>query len=161
MLHRVISQLFPKERDSLPKPSRDTTASIAQNPPLNDIPRNILAFRTITKLLSLIQQERAFRALQTTAKGNQRLQLKLTNALSTLAVIEHEVVAVVNNLNCGMLDLIAYVEPSNKNPRTTPSESSTRHWKVLFSQNYRFRDPNLNSPPPNRTTHHHQCRGLG
>ena len=79
---RRVSQFFNKS-DSPPEPSPA------------GIPKNILAFRTITKLLSLIQQERAFQALQPRSEDNRRLELKLINALATVAVIEHEVVAVV------------------------------------------------------------------
>ena len=173
LLHRV-SQNFNKS-DSPPEPSRDTTAGIARNPPLNGIPKNILAFRTITKLLSLIQQERAFRALQPRSEDNRRLELKLINALATVAVIEHEVVAVVNNINSGTLDrdsdkldrdsdkldrdsdkldrdsnkldLLVSVEPSNdENLCILPSEPpAPYHWRVLLSKNFRFSDPKPNS----------------
>ena len=154
MLHQVLSQLLPKQRDSPPEPSANTMASISQNHSLKDIPRNILAFHTITRLLYLIQQEQTFRASQATgtAKANQHLELKLTNALSTVAVIDHEDVAVVNNINSGMFGLLAYIQPSNdKNPYTTLPESpsySPPFWKVLFSQNFRINDHDINTPPP-------------
>ena len=156
VLHRV-SQFFNKS-DSPPEPS---PAGIARNPPLNGIPKNILAFHTITKLLSLIQQERAFRALQPRSEDNRRLELKLINALATVAVIEHGVVAVVNNINSGTLDcdsdkldrdsnkldLIVCVEPSNdENLCILPSEPPAPNlWRVLLSKNYRFSDPKPNS----------------
>jgi len=163
VLHRV-SQFFNKS-DSPPEPS---PAGIARNPPLNGIPKNILAFRTITKLLSLIQQERAFRALQPRSEDNRRLELKLINALATVAVIEHEVVAVVNNINSGTLDrdsdkldrdsdkldhdsnkldLLVSVEPSNdENLCILPSEPPAPYlWRVLLSKNFRFSDPKPNS----------------
>jgi len=154
---RRVSQFFNKS-DSPPEPS---PAGIARNPPLNGIPKNILAFRTITKLLSLIQQERAFRALQPRSEDNRRLELKLINALATVAVIEHEVVAVVNNINSdtldrdsdkldrdsNKLDLLVSVEPSNdENLCILPSEPpAPYHWRVLLSKNFRFSDPKPNS----------------
>lgn len=123
---QAISKLFHPS----PKPPPDTATSI-------------LAFRTITKLLGLIQQEQAFIASQDTGGPNdqQRLELKITNALSTVAVINHEVVAVVNNIRSGVgsgkVGLIAYVEPPND---TAPSESKSflsELWKVIFSPNFR------------------------
>ena len=85
------------------------------------------------------------------AKANQHLELKLTNALSTVAVIDHEVVAVVNNINSGILGVLAYIQPSNdKNPRTTLPKSPSYpppFWKVLFSQNFHIDDHNINTPP--------------
>ena len=134
----LLSQLF--NRSSKPSPdttAADTTTSIPQVFPLKDIPINILAFRTITKLLALIQQEQAFRTDTGMPAADQRLELKLINALSTVAVIDHEVVAVVNKSgnDSGKVGLIAYVKPPND---TTPSESSIFSlWKVLFSQNFR------------------------
>jgi hypothetical protein len=125
---RQASQIFNKSNRP-PQPSRD-------------IPRNILAFRTITKLLSLIQQERAFQALQPRSADNRRLELKLTNALATVAVINHEVVAVVNNLDSDKLDLIVSVESSRIPPSESPAPNLLH---VLFPQNYRFSDPKPNS----------------
>ena len=143
LLHRV-SQNFNKS-DSPPEPSRDTTAGIARNPPLNGIPRNILAFRTITKLLSLIQQERVFEVSY--SRGillpEDRLELKLTNAFSTLAVIEHEVVAVVTKHTRELLQVIACTQTSiNQGPLTTPLPSGpmSQVWHLLFTQNYRRSD---------------------
>jgi len=136
-MRKVLSRIFSRSpnpsRDTVTT-TRDTTTSIAQDPPLlDDIPANILAFRTITKLLSLIQQERAIKASEKRFEdARQRRELQIINALATLAVIEHEVVAVVNNLDSSVLDpeldtpnrnlnLIAVVEPSqDENQDITP-----------------------------------------
>jgi len=153
MLRKAISQLF----SGPPKPSCDTTASIDQVP-LDNIAKHILAFRTITKLLSLIQQEQAVQVVENIPEdGRRRRELQILNALSTVAVIEHEVVAVVNNLDSKMLDpnfdtlsLIAVVKPSNdENQHITPPKLP--FWRVILTQNYR-RDTKLVSPSTEQAT---------
>src|SRR5277367_6794854 len=51
----------------------------------NDIPRNILAFRTITTIFAHIQQERPFKFSLNNSKisGAQQRELKISNALRT------------------------------------------------------------------------------
>jgi|SRR5271169_2238922 len=117
--------------------------------PFQDIPRNILAFRTITKLLSQIQQERAFQVSHSEATRRlpeERLELKLSNAFSTVAVIEHEVVAVVTKRTSETLNVIACTQTSgsiNETPITPslPSGLVSQVWHILVTQNYRRNDP--------------------
>jgi hypothetical protein len=127
----------------------------APEPP-KEIPTNILAFRTITNLLSLIQQERAFQILEVKSlDAGHRQQLKILNALSTVAVIEHEVVAAVNNsnfgtfdLNSNTLELIACVEESNDRNPGTASSKPPSIWNLICSKNYRSSDPKPELPSP-------------
>lgn len=152
---RKASQAFGfNPSDNPPEASGDATASIAPNPSLDEIPTNILAFRTITKLLALIQQGRAFQVSEVKLQAPQRKQLKIMNALSNVAVMDHEVVAVVTSFDSGMfdlnsntLDLIACVEPSNEKPPIAPSKSSfsNRMWDVVYTQNFRHDDPKTDS----------------
>ena len=70
------------------------------------------------------------------AEANQHLELKLTNALSTVAVIDHEVVAVVNNINSGMLGLLAYIQPPlmiRTHVLHSPSHPPIRHPSGRYS----------------------------
>jgi hypothetical protein len=157
-IFRKASQIFGFDKsDNPPEASRDATASIAPNPSLNATPPNILAFRTITKLLSLIQQGRAIQVSEVKPQDGQRQQLKIMNALSTVAVMEHEIIAVVNNFNAGMfdltsntLDLIACVESSNEEPPIAPSSSSFSKWlwDVVGTQNSRYDDLQEDSTRP-------------
>ena len=97
--------------DSDNKPSYD----IPNNTSSTDIPRNILAFRTITTLLSSIQQERAFQIKAPEILSPQeRQELKISGAISTLAVFDSDVVAVVTK-------------------RSTPSV-----WNLILTRNYRW-----------------------
>lgn len=122
---------------------RDTTTDIAQNSPSDDIPANILAFRTITKLLSLIQQDRSIEPQETWhPDATKQRELQIINALATVAVIEHEIVAVVNNHYSDVLDpelgppklsVVAIVDPPHEKNIAPPSPS----WKVMITQNLR------------------------
>jgi hypothetical protein len=143
-IKRVFSRLFPN--NGPPQPP------IPETPiPETPIPQEILAFRTITKLLSLIQQERAIQGTETIPADNQRRrELQIINALATVAVTGFQVVAVANNLDSSRLDpnaskltLLAVVKPSNDEKQCiTPSKKSS--WRVTLTQNQREIDPPLN-----------------
>lgn len=74
--------------------------------------------------------------------------------LATVAVTNHQVVAVANNLDSSLLDpnaptlsLLAVVKPSNdENQCITPSKKSS--WRVMLTQNYYGSDPPLNLTHP-------------
>lgn len=142
-VRRAISRLF--QNNGPPQPPI----------PKTPIPQEILAFRTITKLLSLVQQERAIEAIETIPQDDQReRELQIINALATVAVTNHQVVAVANNLDSSLLDpnaptlsLLAVVKPSNdENQCITPSKKSS--WRVMLTQNYFGSDPPLNLTHP-------------
>jgi hypothetical protein len=130
-------------------PSRDTPPTVPLlTSPSQEIPRNILAFRTITKLLSQIQQEREFQVLYTepTLSSKDRLELRLSNAFSTVAVIEHEVIAVVTKPTRESLQVTACTQTSiNQGPLITPLPSGalSQAWHLLVNQNYRRGEPTI------------------
>ena len=118
--------------------SKDSDIPHSPTFPLEDIPRNILAFRTISKLLSQIQQEHLFQ--DTHPKELlpvERLELKLSNAFSTLAVIEHEVVAVVTKRTEEVLEVTACPQTLTNQDPATSSGIFAPFWHLLFAQNYR------------------------
>ena len=90
----------------------------------------------------------AVEVLETIPTDSQwKWELQIINALSTLAVIEHEVVAVVKNLDPSMLDpdldldmltLITVVKPLDQ-PIKPPRQP---FWKVALTQNFHSDDPN-------------------
>ncbi len=159
---RKVSQLFQSKNSDSPRrrvqaqhtqdipnknnPSRDTPPSRPPTCPSERIPRNILAFRTITKLLSQIQQEKAFQVSRLEAKLPQhpeRLELRLSNAFATIAVIEHEIVAVVTKRTPESLKVFACPQtPINDGPPITqlPSRLLSQIWHLLITQNYRRSD---------------------
>jgi len=119
--------------------------SIPQNAdPSKAIPKSILAFRTITTLLEQIQQERKFQVLPSKKHPQpDRLELKISNAFSTIAVIDHEVVAIVTKRTPEVLEITACTQtPANEDPATTPSQPgfTSQVWHLLVTQNYRWND---------------------
>jgi hypothetical protein len=126
-------------------PPGDTPPSIPRTTdPLKHIPRNILAFRTITTLLEQIQQERKFQVLPSKKHPQpDRQELKISNAFSTIAVIDHEVVAIVTKRTSEVLAITACTQPpANESPVITPSQPglTSQIWHLLVTQNYRRND---------------------
>lgn len=117
---------------------------------MDSIPENILAFRTITTLLEMIQplKPRPLHLLPNEhgLSFTSQKELKLADALSTVAVIDHEVVAVVANRTNGQLKVIACTNPSYDHEdqqliKQAPLASSIFRIPFLFIKNYRRSDP--------------------
>ena len=172
-LRRVGSQLLNwKLEDKLaaaniakdPKTPTDS-GSHPPNPPLSypikpsrdPVPKNkILAFRSITKMLSLAQSNRL---QQIPAESNPRLseseqlELSICSAFATVAVVEHEVVAVITNRR-GKETLKVIVSfhsdriSSAKSLVTSPTKIKTKnlHLQFLAESNAR-REAAHDSPP--------------
>lgn len=163
---RKVSQVFTKSRDSPHSPvqaqhipSNDNLSDNAPPsipPPISlseDIPRKILAFRTITTLLSRIQQEQAFRISESeeTFSEQDNLELKLSSAFSTIAVIDHEIIAVVIERTRELLKVTACAQTSvNESSLTTTSPSGhiSKAFRFIFAQNYRRDDTQSASSEP-------------
>lgn len=102
-LRKTISRVSLSAKGTPSKHTSHAASSNDNSPdtaPPNDshIPENILAFRTITTILSKIQQTTSFK--YTTVKPSskeERQELRVLNALATIMVMNHEVVAVVTN----------------------------------------------------------------
>lgn len=135
-LLRKVSQVFgsregnitqDKPNNSDPSCNASRSPCVPHSPLPEDIPRNILAFRTITTLLSQIQQGRALKVPQSYNAQLDReelRELKISDAFSTVAVIEHEIVAVVTNRGPETLEVIASIQsPSDDFPCIKPSNS--------------------------------------
>src|SRR5271156_2419203 len=90
----------------------------------NDIPRNILAFRTITTILAHIQQERPFKFSLNNSKisGAQQRELKISNAFANLAITNYDVVAVTTVQSPDELNVIA-CSHSDSNDESPPLPS--------------------------------------
>jgi len=68
-------------------------------PTSTDIPRNILAFRTITKLLAKIQQDQSFQlssGCKLPPESSEHQELLICNAFATISNMCNDVVAVVS-----------------------------------------------------------------
>ena len=116
--------------------------------PSEGIPQNILAFRTITTLLQIIQQEQPFKIIEDERKlsDSDRRELKLSSAFSTVAVANHEVVAIVAKQCPGKLEVMACNYDDSTNQQTIeppqPSSNFTFSFAALFTKNFRRDDLN-------------------
>ena len=115
-----------------------------------EIPKSILAFRTITTLLEQLQQERKFQVIPSKRQPQpDRLELKISNAFSTIAVMDNEVVAIVMKHTSEVLEITACTQaPAIGVPTITPPQPGLRSqiWHLLITHNYR-RDNNEENLP--------------
>jgi len=130
-------------------PSPDTPGTPLPTSPPKDIPRNILAFRTITKLLSHIQQEQAFQVSWDNTLPANNEELKLSTAFATIAVIDHEIVAVVTKHTCEKIQVVLASQTPIEEPSTDPPPRS--NYKRGFFDFFIAKNPRLKDPPPTST----------
>lgn len=119
------------------------TSNNSSNDVPSDIPQNILAFRTITKMLAIIQQERPFKIIEDgpAISASDREELKLLSAFSSLAVVEHDVVAVVARQCPEKLEVVACNNDDSTNQKLPlPTVPSNRFAEWLFTKNFRRDD---------------------
>jgi hypothetical protein len=119
---RHTMQDIPKNGD--PSPDTPPGIPLPTSPP-DGVPRNILAFRTITKLLSLIQQEQAFRVNRENSLADDQ-QLALSTAFATIAVIDHEIVAVLTKITYEEIEVVCAAQTSigDTSIEATPIEAT-------------------------------------
>lgn len=112
-------------------PSLDTPLPY---PPPKDVPTKILAFRTMTKMLSIMQQEQIFKVAWVDSDVDTQ-ELVLSTAFATISVIEKEVVAVATKRSYGKLEVICSPE--------IPPKSPPPWWFMSFfvTKNFRRDDP--------------------
>ena len=112
------------------------------SPHLRSEPKNILAFRSITMLLDHLRQWR-YNALEDEPQlsQDQRRELKICTAFSTVAVINHEVVAVVANRHHEKLEVIVCANiTDDKNQQLIQPQALGKLQSIfqfLFTQNSR------------------------
>src|SRR5277367_3519496 len=105
--------------------------STLSHPQPNDIPRNILAFHTITTILARIQQEQPFKISLNNSKisGGQQRELKISNAFANLAVTNYDVVAVATVQSPDELNIVACSsDSSDESPPSPSGPSPSRFW---------------------------------
>jgi hypothetical protein len=115
--------------------------STQSHPQPNDIPRNILAFRAITRMLACIQQEQPFKFSVNNSKisGAQQRELKISNAFANLAVAEHDVIAVATGQSPDKLNVVAcsHSDSNDESPLSTSPNTQSRCWNFFFASNPR------------------------
>ena len=135
-----LSQTFFKQ----PKTSNEAS----EQPIANGIPELILAFRTITTMLSYIQRQTpSSEAKPRPTDTDQRHELKILNALATLLVRENEVVAVVAKpaSHVGSIEVIASPHSIRPSVALTTSQPGLGDyfWQFLTTPNPRHDGPRL------------------
>lgn len=131
----------------------------------NDIPKNILAFRLITKTLARIPQTQPFPSIDNLRDCNKqwtdddRREVKISDAFAHLAVAEHDVVAIATNRSSphhslqedptlGIIactNLSSYSEGPMKSPNT-PLKFFYKVWNIIFAKNAQRSDPPRSYP---------------
>lgn len=101
------------------------------------VPEQILVFRTITTLLAMVQQQPQNVLVDEALKAEtreQRIELKVLNALATIIVMDKEVVAVAAEyrLGDGKFGIVASKQVTN-----LPLPSGSTPWNFLISMNPR------------------------
>lgn len=124
-------------------PSSNDSSNTSYDPSSDDIPKNILAFRSITMLLDYVR-ERRYNALEDEHQlsHDERRELRICTAFSTIAVINHEVVAVVASRHHGKLEVMVCANISDdQNQQLIQPQAPGKLQSLLqylFTQNYRL-----------------------
>lgn len=147
MLRHKVSSIFTKVKSSVsvaPNPGPET-------PPSDNLKlRKHAAFRTITTMLALIQQEQPLQLLayDTPKSLDVRRELKIYNAIATLCITDFQVVTVVANPGFQGLEVAVYIQTSADDDGFRPNGSSqsssincfSPFWKLIATNNYRRDD---------------------
>lgn len=127
----------------------------AQDPPpvsdsFHERSRKLLAFKLITKTLSRIPQTDPYLPIDNLKSNNkwsdhERKEVKISDALAHLAVVEHDVVAIATNYNSPpdlsnetpTLDIIAATTSNSEGPmKATPSTGLLEFlWNFIVARN--------------------------
>ena len=113
------------------------------------IPRKILAFRTITSILAMIQQEQPFKVsneLPMDMKPQDRQELKISNAVCNLAITDKDITTVVTKHDDNSLAVIACTHlPRNESSfislQSPLKMVMARFWQLLITKNFHRDDP--------------------
>jgi hypothetical protein len=120
----------------------------------NVIPRNILAFRLITKMLHRIPQTQPFVSMDNLRDNNEwmsedRREVRVSDAFAHLAIAEHGTVAIATN-RCSLegppnLSIIACAtlpSVSEGSMKPTPNVGFLdKMWNIMLAKNARYDDP--------------------
>jgi hypothetical protein len=136
------------------KSSSAPPANTASKPDDLIIPKNILAFRLITKLLQKIPQTQPFVSKDNLEDNNwekeDRQEVRISNAFAHLAISDHGTIAIATNrystpsslgiMACATLNL------HHDTPTPRPDSFFKKVWKILVTKNARYDDPPSSNP---------------
>lgn len=136
----------PSDGGSLNIPtSNDNSNSILfHDAPPEVIPKNILAFRTITTLLAMIQQHQPFKLSDESQDPLDPAihELSISTAFSTVAVTDTDVVSTVTRSSPGKLEVIACTNISHDNGQLIEQSPFPIMSRIfLLTRNFRRSNP--------------------
>jgi hypothetical protein len=162
MLNNIVKTLkkiksmrnLRNDDDNQQNPSNHTLpGDIPSNIPSHDpssIPRNILAFRTITMMLAILKPKQtyspdsdAFGDTQHQVTAEARQQVRISDALAHLAIIRHEVVALATEYSPDGMTVVACPSTPDNPPERQPKPEGYMDQVLgfLFTKNPRKDDP--------------------
>ena len=130
--------------------SNDTsgrTIPVAKTASPDEIPENILVFRTITALLGKIQQENPSKFSNVAVMDQrERDELRLSTAFANLANTHLEVIAIATSNSVDKIEVIVSTNQDNDGltDRSPPTKISDI-WRMIFSSNARKDDNTVHS----------------
>ena len=148
LLHKARSRVFSTFSDSKSgvSPNNTPVAENASIPP-GGIPKNVLAFRTITTLLAKIQQEKPVLYTnldQLDLSSDKANELRISTVFANVANTDVDVIAIATTLSMNKVKVIACTNRDNSDElvdRSPPSMISDI-WRILFSSNPLSNDNN-------------------
>ena len=153
ILDKASGYLRKKKSRASNAQAQHTTQGIPENsnpspPPPSPpavIPKNILTFRTITRFLSLIQQEQVFEVSLNKPHAGRMKELTLATAFATIAVIDKEVYAVVTKPSSQALEVLC----TSHYPKDPPAKQEPSGIRAYFDFGFFVtRNPREGDPKP-------------
>jgi hypothetical protein len=132
----------PSGSNSGVSPSDASGESAPFASPPGGIPKNILAFRTITMLLAKLQHDKPLKySNEPGLDQDEAEELRISTAFANLANTDIDVIAIAASTSNHKVEVIACANPENKDELIghLPSKMSDI-WKLLFSSNPRRDD---------------------
>jgi hypothetical protein len=120
---------------------------------ISSIPRNILAFRTITMMLSKLQPRQTSSpdsdAFEHQVTAEARREVRISDALAHLAIVEHEVIALATEFTPDGFTVVACASgtpevPPELEKQPKPESYADQIYGFLFTKNPRRDDPPAN-----------------
>jgi hypothetical protein len=135
---------FGGNSDVSPNDTSGRTVAVAKNASNSpdEIPKNILAFRTITAMLGKIQQEKPpIFSNAAVAKQGERDELRLSTAFANLANTDNEVIAIATSNSVDKIEVIVSTNHDNDGLTDhSPPIKISDIWRMIFSSNARQDD---------------------
>lgn len=152
----------PHNDNQRPRDAAHTSESALQNSSSTDVaastvPENILAFRTITTMLSQLPRSKPIEAIDNLegqiSIPEYRREVRIYDAFAHLAASENDVAALTTNYNLGdgKLSIVACTQANYHVGETLPTSSPANLmakinvWYLMLTRNFRRKEPESSS----------------